>query len=674
MDNEPTLLTIVINDSNKIDRESMTYRRILSARLQYESEFGVRVLEGPLTTERISQLCSELTSKYVIFIQTGHQISTNYVKTMLDYLRKRTVYLAEPLVFSGAIPKTLASKKVDQSYFYARDTDIFGVAFNVRRMSDALEAISDIDRTGLYIGYRLYWSINTVKPLPTAISVGSDTKAAIGMQVDASARRLFPLIPTGSRELRLYLLRYVALFLRGLRASKSTAVSLNTLREISKTFKLIDLVSLVEPLQPFEAWWIRWLDNPSIGKCRYKQLSHKDAYLEFHEGRPETTGGIRLYSIDFNKDVVTIEKSYLDHELHPSGSLAGNYDFYSRPISPSSTIIFFDRPLQADDNAEYLYSHFTEHYTEFTNVYFALSPKSDDWNRLLRRGFKLIPMFSVEFYEKFLISDLVVSSQIYNIRFKGKSFANSRFVYLQHGVQLNNMTDWVLSKYFDVMVSTGKIEADYLGKIAPEETINSGLPRLQTLTRSNGAASHILFMPTWRFNLHQVSSEKFADSLYFKTIDSILTDRSILGYLEKTGKTLEVKLHPNVEKRASQFHFSEHVRISKLNYRDAIASAEMVFTDYSSAVIDAAFIGTPIAYYQWDVHDFFEDQPYESRLDYRTDGLGPVFDNHDGLVNHIVGEEYLDTVEAFSERKARFFEGVDVATINSKIIERMLSL
>jgi CDP-glycerol glycerophosphotransferase (TagB/SpsB family) len=337
-------------------------------------------------------------------------------------------------------------------------------------------------------------------------------------------------------------------------------------------------------------------------------------------------------------------------------------------------MVFFDRPLQADDNAEHLYEYFRVNHAEFAEVYFALNPKSPDWERLQAKGFRLIPIFTTEFYEKFLISDLVVSSQIYNIRYRGKSFANSRFVYLQHGIQLNDMTDWILSKYFDVFVATGQLEADYLGKLAPVETLNSGLPRFEALTRTAHEPQHLLFMPTWRFNLHQVSTEQFAQSKYFHSIDAVLSDPKLLAFLEETGRTLHVKLHPNVEKRASQFRFSKNVVKTDLSYREAIASAEMVFTDYSSAVLDAAFIGTPIAYYHWDAADFFHEQPYEGRVDYRDDGLGPVFEEHTDLVNHIVHEHYLLPHELFSARRERFFQGVDPQRINAKIVERMLSL
>ncbi len=73
----------------------------------------------------------------------------------MDYLRPRKVYLAEPVLYAGAIPKNVAFTKLDDAYRYARDTDVYGVAINTRRLAIALEAVGDVDRSALYLGYWL---------------------------------------------------------------------------------------------------------------------------------------------------------------------------------------------------------------------------------------------------------------------------------------------------------------------------------------------------------------------------------------------------------------------------------------------------------------------------------------------------------------------------------------
>src|SRR4029453_10899538 len=140
LDSKP-LLTIVLGEPGPLDRESAMYRRLLAARLRYESQFPILHVEETLTTEVIARLCGIIESKYVVFMETSHQLAASYITTMLEYLRTRTVYLGEPVFYNGAIASNVASTKIDDAYRYARDTDVFGVVFNTRRLRDALEAI-----------------------------------------------------------------------------------------------------------------------------------------------------------------------------------------------------------------------------------------------------------------------------------------------------------------------------------------------------------------------------------------------------------------------------------------------------------------------------------------------------------------------------------------------------
>ncbi|MFW0185435.1 CDP-glycerol glycerophosphotransferase family protein [Rothia sp. CCM 9418] len=668
------LLTVIVESPNGLDKESELYRRLVSAHLFWEDRYSIEIVEDLLNTATIKALCSRINSKYVVFMKDTHRISLEYMPTLLETLDEKTEYLVEPKIYMGEVPALTSRTKIDNNYFYNRDTDIFGIAYNTKRLAELLEIVSDLDRSSLYITYRLYWSINSASRIDTGYSVSSVTKVAIGIVPEQTIDRMVPLISTTCQELRLYILRLLILSLRGLRGSKKSTLSIGHIRELIRFFGLEELSSFAEALNPFELGMFNWFADPNSSRYLFKQLAERDAYLEFPSEEERDESYYHLYSIEFPEQTVEIGRSYLPKELRVGRERPGSYDFYSRPIRPNSTIIFYDRPMQADDNAEHLYDYFTKNYPEYSNVYFALNKKSPDWERLEEKGFKLIPFFSDEFYEKFLISDLVVASQIYNISYRGKTLQNSRFVYLQHGIQLNDMTDWILSKHFDIFVATGKIEADYLSKLAAVETLNSGIPRLETLAQNMKDPEHLLFMPTWRFNLQTATTESFLESDYFKSINGIMTNPKLLEYLEKHDKKLLVQLHPNTERRVDCFEFSERVVLSDLSYSEAIASAEMVFTDYSSVVLDAAFVGIPIAYYQWDLDDFFEEQPYESRLDYEKDGLGPVFKHSEDILNYILNETYLQPSEEYERRRAVFFEGVSVDRISSTIIERMLEL
>lgn len=696
MADQELLLTVVIEAPSPLDKESSIYRRLMAARLCWESQFQIQIIDFELTTTQLKEICEERPSKYIVLINQAHQISTDYLQTLLEHLQSTTVYLAEPYKYLSMIPSRVGDTELGRTYNYGQDFDIHGIAFNTGRLADVLDTVYDLDRASLNLAYRLYWSIEHINPLATGYSVASDSKVAVGYTPSAPSTRLLPLIRTDSETLQVRILGQLVLYLRGLRESRTSNINIGHLRDLVATFSLDQHLDLAEHMNPFECAWIRWLADPESDSQHFKRLSHLDALIAFKIAPLDSTDNsnaesaatrnefneltvpdqantsVVLQRIRLGEDLLTIHKVYQQRETAPRSPEI--YDFYSRPVSKESTILFFDRPLQADDNAEYLYAHFTATRPEFSNVYFALNPKSPDWERLMLRGFKLVKMFSHEFYELFLRSDLVVSSQIFNLRYKGKTFANSRFVYLQHGVQINDMSNWVASKFFDVFVATGKIEADYLRAVAPVETLNSGLPRLQTLRPSPCSTGSLLFMPTWRSNLHQTSPEHFRNSFYFRAINAVLTDKRLLAHLESTNTNLQVKLHPNVEKRSHHFDFSRRVQKSNASYRQAISEAEFVFTDYSSAVLDAAFISVPIAYYQWDSHDFFDGQLYESRLDYTASGLGPVFTDHERLIDHVVSGAYSEPNTEYLRRREHFFEGVDVDRINDSIVERMLSL
>ncbi|SMY01035.1 CDP-glycerol glycerophosphotransferase family protein [Brevibacterium antiquum] len=697
MQHEPVLLTVILETSANLDKESDTYRRLLAARLRWGSHYRIQILDREVTTTDIKRLCEQSDSKYFVVVNQAHQISREFLTTLIKHLDKHTIYLADPFKYIGAIPAKPSNTKLDRKYHYGLGPDLHGIAFNTARMADLLDAAPDLDRTSINLAYRLYWNLGNITPLSVGYSISSDTNAAIGYKTSEPTKRILPLIATSSVAMKARILRMLVLYLRGLRETRETSVPLDHLHDIAKTFSLGDHIDLAQHMHPFEAAWINWLIDPDSGDQKFKQLTNNDVDLVFTRLGPDAAGaqktynphkannsathstsspGIRkevlLQSITFDTETLHISKRY--KERAPESSSPEIYDYYSNSIDEDSIFLFFDRPLQADDNAEYLYSYFVSNYPEYKRAYFALNPKSPDWPRLEGKGFKLIPMFSKDFYELYLRSDVVISSQIFNLRYKGKSFSNSRFVYLQHGVQLNDMSNWVASKHFDLFIATGRLEADYLEKVAPLETLNSGLPRLQTLEASPQTERTILFMPTWRSTLNQASPDGFRSSQYFQSINSLITEPRLLSHLEATNTTLKVKLHPNVEKRAHHFDFSNTVQKSTDSYRAAISSSTFVFTDYSSAVLDAAFIHIPIAYYQWDRTDFFKGQLYQSRLDYTSHGLGPVFYRQDELIEYLISNSHQEMDERYLARRNEFFEGVDVSRINESIIERMLNL
>lgn len=669
------LLTVIVETSSDLDKESDLYRSIMSARLRWGSQFRLITTGSLQTLEEVAAQVNLAKSKYIVFMNASHLISRTYMNTMLTYLSTRNVYIAEPFMYQAAIPSTFNPDAIEDSYYYGKETGIYGYVFNTGILKESLATFQGLGVDALYTAYRIYWGINSITPQTTGYSVASVTKVGIGIEVVPSVSKLVPDIPTNILELRLYVLRLLVLFLKGLRSAQKTAVSFQSLRTLISTYQLEELVdSYALGLNPFEAGLIHWIADPEKEKFLFKELTHEDFYLAFaHNSVPKDLSSV-LYEMEFSDTRAVVSREYLSKDLQPHRNSASNYDYYRRPINEDSVMIFIDRSMQADDNAEHLYRYFQKKHPNFKNLYFALSKKSDDWQRLEKDGFNLIQIFSPEYYDLFLISDAIISSQTYSPQIKGKSFRNSRFVYLQHGIQLNDMSDWVISKQFDIFVATGQDEYDYLKKLLPRETLNSGIPRLETLAQKKITRDHILFMPTWRFNLHNVSNKVFMESNYFQAINNFINDQRLIDYLEERDLKLLLQLHPNTAKRVSCFNLPKNVEISTLSYGDAIAAAELIVTDYSSAVLDGAFISKPILYYQWDFEEFFKDQPYEGRVNYRTQGLGPVLFTHNQVINYITQSKHHKRTPTYIKRRKEFFKGIDRKGINAAIVKKILEL
>lgn len=668
------VISVIFEWSGSPDYLDAGYRTLMGRVIRQPNDIELVETSRRPTIDDMRKWAVHLTGKYILVVKQGHVFKDAFILEMLKYLKVRTVYLAEPFVYYAKAPLTPKASAIPNSYTISRPSDIYGVAFLSEALAVALREADGVDPSAVYLNYRLYWRLATVRPREITYSYANQTPVTNGIEIDSkSTRLLYEGQVTGS-DVRVMILRYLILVIRGMLSYGETGVSAETLGDLVRGYRLAALFGRAELRDRIELAVLRWLGNRSSEMTLYKDLRVDDVYLLVGTD-PKQIRGPLLYTLKFADEDVYVSKAYRPHSERADLADPKRIDYYSRNVTPESVIIMFDRSSAADDNAEYFYRYMQEEHPEYSKTYFALAKSSVDWPRLEADGFRLVEMFSKDFYNLFLDSDLVIGSQMYNIRFRGKNFSNSRFLYLQHGIQLNDMTSWVASKFFDLFIVTGRPEEEYMRAIAPEATYNSGIPRLDSIRRcSTVADGDILFMPTWRFILNSVSDYEFRHTDYFAQIQSLITDESLGAYLMENDKRLVVKLHPNLVRRASLFELPEWSVLSSSSYRESIANAAMVITDYSSVVADAAFIGIPIVYFQWDESVFFDDQPYTRRLEYRTQGMGPVFTERGQLVDYIVGERSWGDRDLYEDRRRWFFSGVEQGTINRRIYERMLEL
>lgn len=649
---------------NRIDQELSPHR---STYVQYVNK--------KLTKKRIWTLLATVKTKYVLFIREGHDWSKDLLTKVVDEADRSTRPLIEPYTFTTSLPNNPKWAAQQLAYNYSRDLSIYGKLFNVPKLSELSKQIPGLDKSAIYVCYRLLWDIEHVNPINEAYTTNNSTLNSNGIKLRSTDETVLPLVDTKSIELRSGILRLLVLSLRRYRNTSRAPISIKGLGGVVKHYGLHDLAGHAKQHHSVEVQLLSWLSKPEKNTYLTKRLTEYDLYTLYsetplHLKQPSA----QINSIQAHDTTVFIYREYRPKSLRNRDPSPDVYDFYARRIGPDSTILMFDRTSAADDNAEHLYRYFKEELPEYQRVFFALQKHSSDWARLENQGFKLVQFYSPEFFNVYLQSDVVISSQMYNLSRRGKDFTNSRFVYLQHGIQLNDMTSWLTSNYYDIILATGEEEARYLKSISPVETLNTGMPRLQMLQKSAKRTNTIVYMPTWNFNNHSLHPDDFHRTQSVQQINDLIADSKLLSYLQERGVTLKVKLHPNLTDRYDAFCFSERVIMTNESYQELIGASDLVFTDYSSVALDAAFASVPIAFYQPNSKEFYKDQIYHQRLNYSDIKLGPVFQKRQSLVSYIVNEAYRFDRKSFESTTERFFESVDRESICVSILEKILAL
>jgi glycosyltransferase involved in cell wall biosynthesis/CDP-glycerol glycerophosphotransferase (TagB/SpsB family) len=313
--------------------------------------------------------------------------------------------------------------------------------------------------------------------------------------------------------------------------------------------------------------------------------------------------------------------------------------------------VLIDRDSSAQDNAEAFYRYLQQNRPE-VNAWFALSRTSPDWVRLRREGFRLIEFNSIEYAVALRNATYLISSQAddYLLRPRGPLYRRRtwKFVFLQHGVIHNDLCRWLNGRSIHMMITT--TEAEHRSIVADEtpyllgekEVERTGLPRHdQLLVKARRLRTDcrrsLLVAPTWRDYLlgpqgigHQRElAVNLAASPFFEGWRNLLASPDLIWLIHHEALDLVFMAHPHLQKHITAGLLPPHVRTltpADADIQDVIARARVVITDYSSIVFDAAYIGTPAVYYQFDDEEFFSGRHTvkAGEFSYIRDGFGPV--------------------------------------------------
>lgn len=323
--------------------------------------------------------------------------------------------------------------------------------------------------------------------------------------------------------------------------------------------------------------------------------------------------------------------------------------------------------VDAKDNGLAFFSYLNKIHPDINSVYF-ITKDSKAANKVKKIG-TTVQANSFRHKAYFMNSRYILSTHDgYSIPFKGVNWREFKivygwmvpklkFVFLNHGV---NKDDTVVNANytrtrFDYHVTTTEAEynemADSRYGYPKGNIIKTGLARYDTLQNNRKKVrtkQQIVFMPTWRYYLADVSDEEFIKSNYYKTIYSFLHNSKLQHELSKN----KVKLfffppHHEIQKRISLFEL-ENTNIDTFdteenNFAKIVLESKMVITDYSSVIFDFAYLYKRSVYFQFDLDEYRAGQYKEGYFKYDNDGFGPIVTNENDLILEIekaIGDDF----------------------------------
>ncbi len=341
--------------------------------------------------------------------------------------------------------------------------------------------------------------------------------------------------------------------------------------------------------------------------------------------------------------------------------------------------LLMDRDTHADDNAEHFYRYMqTRHSNQ--RIAFVLRSDSHDWLRLKQEGFNLLAFGSSEHEAALRDCEMIISSHAdaYVVNYFGDhSLSKKPFVFLQHGVTINDLSAWLNSKTrIDCFVTAARPEYDSIVndlnryKFTKKEVVLTGLPRHDTLLSEYGSPERmILIMPTWRKYLlgevikgnERALNPDFTSSEYAYAWQSFLNNPKLHALAQQYSYKVIFFPHANIQPYLTDLDIPSFIEVyghQGMSMQTLFRRAAILVTDFSSVALEMSLLQKPVIYYQFDEAAFFQGDHIHQKgyFDYRSDGFGPVVNQEASLIDELSellqrdckpAPEYLSRMEAF---------------------------
>lgn len=309
--------------------------------------------------------------------------------------------------------------------------------------------------------------------------------------------------------------------------------------------------------------------------------------------------------------------------------------------------LFADRKYKANDNAEYFYDYIKNNYPR-QKIAFVIDKNSNDFKRLKNKGFNVVSSHGFWFKLTLFKAKKIISSHTdtYLLKGLGKyTLFNKDYVFLQHGITKDNISNWLNVKDISLMITSSVYEynsivSDYSNyKLSSKEVVLTGMPRFEKLIEKSRVISQekmILIFPTWREYLadkidkqtyKRKKNDNFYDSLYYKNYKELLTRKELEYICKNSGYKVVFMPHFAMLEYLDDFKLSSYIEVinmQDIDIQEYLCRASVLITDYSSIAFDFALLKKKVIYFQFSEEEQYNHIYNKGYFDYHKYGFGSV--------------------------------------------------
>lgn len=386
----------------------------------------------------------------------------------------------------------------------------------------------------------------------------------------------------------------------------------------------------------------------------------------------------RINNFYSNKFILQNEDGSTSETVIPSKNFSDYIDRFD--LNRPQLWLICDRDRVADDNGEHFYRYLLKNHSEI-NAYFLLNKDSPDWQRLKSEGFRLIPFGSLKHHDYLKKCTCIISSHadpyVFDY-FKDGCAKTVPFVFLQHGVTKDDISEWLNAININLMIATSVHEYNSLVedhgryKFSKKEVKLLGMPRHDALLRKNKPGKMVLIMPTWRKsivgqyvtkgNKRNLNSE-FYQSRYAKAWLDLLCSQELESLVKQFNYQIVFSPHENVRPYFLKCNLPKYIHFSDEldKMQDLFGQSSLLITDYSSVAFEFAYLHKPVLYYQFDRTEVLSNNSHiyiPGYYSYERNGFGDVVETKEELIAklHTLISKKCELEDYFLKRAQKTFK------------------